>query len=321
MYTVSRKNESKDFQTPEAVIEEWEIRTPDADTVKKWEAALVPYGDTTGIPEWWWGLKYQPVLEETISVPQWTKNVENDLEQIRKGKKLRRGTKAYEDFLIKALPRVVYPLRELINKDMKETVDANEAEANKWLEKAAVAERKLDESIEQVQKAAATRAAFARFYGVSASMPSVGAYETLLSILTNEEMLLRVLINERVGVVRQRALNDELTWNTTRKALQAVPEIREVWYKVQWPAEVGPRYVIVSTSASVILGGKTEGHPNAVRVDLAEYLNNPALFEGVVDWTNNREVALKRWEQAKRQAKDWGLPAASFGIHDIHRPE
>jgi hypothetical protein len=103
--------------------------------------------------------------------------------------------------------------------------------------------------------------------------------------------------------------------------LQAVPEIREVWYKVQWPAEVGPRYVIVSTSASVILGGKTEGHPNAVRVDLAEYLNNPALFEGVVDWTNNREVALKRWEQAKRQAKDWGLPAASFGIHDIHRPE
>jgi hypothetical protein len=229
MYTVSRKNESKDFQTPEAVIEEWEIRTPDADTVKKWEAALVPYGDTTGIPEWWWGLKYQPVLEETISVPQWTKNVENDLEQIRKGKKLRRGTKAYEDFLIKALPRVVYPLRELINKDMKETVDANEAEANKWLEKAAVAERKLDESIEQVQKAAATRAAFARFYGAPVPpAPDVSGYETLL----------RALIDTRISIVSQQS-NDELPWHTARMALQAVPEIRAVWDKVQWPAEIG----------------------------------------------------------------------------------
>jgi hypothetical protein len=233
MYTVSRKNESKDFQTPEAVIEEWEIRTPDADTVKKWEAALDPYASYTAykadMPQWWWDLNRQPVLEETISVPQWTKKVENDLEQIRKINKLRRGTNAYEAFLINALPSVVYSLRVLINQNMKEKVDANEAKVNKWLEKAAVAERKLDESIEQVQKAAATRAAFARFYGAPVPpAPDVSGYETLL----------RALIDTRISIVSQQS-NDELPWHTARMALQAVPEIRAVWDKVQWPAEIG----------------------------------------------------------------------------------
>jgi len=228
MYMPSPRNEKKDFQTPQAVVGEWV--EPTKLDLHQWNAALAPYGPTTGIPDWWLALRYQPHKQSVGNPAKWTKLVETNLEQVRKKDKLRRGTKAYDDFLIKALPSVADQLGGFIRKDNSEIIEDNNRNIEKWLTKEAVARRNIEKSLEQANADEAARKAFASFYGVS--LPGVqsegsGDYTILLSTLDDL----------RREVVQAEPLTDDLTWDTVQKALQGVPEIKTLWSKIQWDNE------------------------------------------------------------------------------------
>ena len=156
--------------------------------------------------------------------------VETNLEQVRKKDKLRRGTKAYDDFLIKALPSVADQLGGFIRKDNSEIIAYNQRNIDQWLTKEAEARRNIEKSLEQANANEAARKAFASFYGVS--LPGVqsegsGDYTILLSTLDDL----------RREVVQAEPLTDDLTWDTVQKALQGVPEIKTLWSKIQWGNE------------------------------------------------------------------------------------
>lgn len=224
----AHRDEKKDFQTPQAVVGEW-IEPTKLD-LHKWDAALEPYGPTTGIPDWWFALSYRPHTRRVGDPAKWTKLVETNLEQVRKKDKLRRGTKAYDDFLIKALPSVADQLGGFIRKDNSEIIEDNQHQVEKWLTKEAVARRNIEKSLEQERAREAARRAFASFYGVR--LP-----ETQSEGSEDYTILLSILDALRREVVQAEPLTDDLTWDTVRKALQGVPEIKTLWSKIQWDNE------------------------------------------------------------------------------------
>lgn len=227
MYMPSPRNEKKDFQTPQAVLGEWVDTELD---LHQWDQSLDHHGPTKGVPQWWWGLRYRPHIESLGNHAKWTKILENDLERIRKEKKLRRGTKAYDDFLITALPGVAESLAGLIHQDNTEIIENNHRNMKLWLKKSEEARRNIEKRLDEAKANEAARRAFASFYGVS--LPGVQREGS-----EDYTILLSTLDALRREVAQTEPPSDDLKWDMTRKALQGVPEIKTWWSRVDWRNE------------------------------------------------------------------------------------
>lgn len=226
MSTVSQRAEKSDFQTPQAVVGEWadtKLDPPQRD------AALEGHGLTSGLPQWWWGL-IRPRIQPLGDPAKWTISLENDLEHIRKIKKLRRGTKAFNDFLIKALPGVAENLAESIHRDNTQIIEDNQWNMKQWLEKRAEARRNIEKLLNEAKANEAARRAFASFYGVSLPKVQSEGSEDYTILLSTLDALQR-------EVVQTEPSGDDLKWDMTRKALQGVPEIMALWSRVDWRNE------------------------------------------------------------------------------------
>lgn len=223
----SPRSEKSDFQTPQAVVGEWVDTELD---LHQWNAALEVHGPTN-VPQWWWELRYRPQIQALGDYGKWTKFVEGKLEQIRKDKKLRRGTKAYNDFLIEALPYdVAERLARLIHHDNTQIIEGNQRNTKKWLEKSVEARRNIEKLLNEAKANEAARRAFASFYGVF--LPGVQSEGS-----EHYTLLLSTLDALHLEVVQAKPLADDLKWDTTRKALQGVPEIMALWSRVDWRNE------------------------------------------------------------------------------------
>ena len=234
MYMPSPRSEKKDFQTPEMILAEWR---PEAKVdLRKWEAAIQPLDYSrdydVSIPQWWRVLSRRPVARK-VDPAHWTKLVESELDRERKERKLRRGTQAYEDFLIKELPGVSDRLTLLI----KEANEANASNARRegkdWMDKAEAAQREIKKlrDLDRADKSA--RRAFAEFYGVPlpAELETSAGYTVVLDLLDD--------VRDEVLKLNSLLTEDDFVRGITQKALRGVSEIEAVWAKVKWPAGLG----------------------------------------------------------------------------------
>ena len=87
--------------------------------------------------------------------------------------------------------------------------------------------RNIKKLLDEARANEAARRAFASFYGVSLPGVQSEGSEDYTILLSNLDAL-------QQEIAQTQPLSDWIRWDTTREALQGVPEIKALWSRVEW---------------------------------------------------------------------------------------